>query len=183
MFNGTSQLAGMWRAASGYHRLTARVSPPIGDDVDGTNNEATSVIGVPAMPTDLAGSADALNKSMGVAWQPVSGPVMSHYHVYRAEGTGAFLKLGDTTETWFRDKTVQPGRVYRYAVSAVSDANVESPRSAGLSLTAIKGGVLAAHPTLTNCVSVSPPDRLSVRGRLCGRIFKGARSRSSWRGS
>ncbi|MBP7688644.1 MAG: hypothetical protein KA765_12075, partial [Thermoflexales bacterium] len=134
MFNGTAALAGTWRATSGYHRLTARVSPPIDDDVAGANNEATAVIGVPATPTDLAGAVNVLNQRLGLAWQPVSGPAMSHYRVYRAEGTGTLTKLGDTTVTWFQDKTVQVGRVYRYAVTAVSDAGVESPRSAELTL-------------------------------------------------
>ncbi|MBN1889261.1 MAG: exo-alpha-sialidase [Thermoflexales bacterium] len=135
MFNGTYQLAGTWRALSGYHELAVRVSPPITDDVDGGNNEATLAVGVPATPADLAGSFDALHKSVGISWLPVSGPAMSHYQVYRAEGAGELVRLATASTRWFRDEGVQVGTTYTYAVSAVSDARVESPKSAPVSLT------------------------------------------------
>ena len=54
---------------------------------------------------------------------------MSHYHVYRAEGTGNFVRLADSNETRYTDGTLKPSIVYRYAVSAVSAAEVESPLS------------------------------------------------------
>ncbi len=58
---------------------------------------------------------------------------MSRYRVYRAEGLGELTWLADTPKAWFLDETIQPGKAYRYAVSAVSSAGVESPKSAELS--------------------------------------------------
>ena len=134
VFNGAYELIGQWPAVDGAHTLTARVQPPIADDVDGSNNAASINVGVPAAPDQLTGTADVGSASAGLAWLPVGGATLSHYHVYRAAGTGNFVRLADSIETRHTDSILKPGVAYRYAVSAVSAAGVESPLSSELAL-------------------------------------------------
>jgi hypothetical protein len=134
MFNGTFTLFGQWTSRSGLYRIIARVSPPMLDDVDGGNNETYALVGAPDQPTALIGSGNEADGSITLVWQPVTGAAMSHYRVYRTSGTGDMTWLANATGTSFRDTTIQPGVTYRYAVSAVSDADVESPLSAEVTL-------------------------------------------------
>ena len=134
MFNGQYTFSGLWLAMGGFHQLTARVHPPINDDLDSTNNETTITIGQPATPTGLAGSVNSRDRSLGLSWWPISGPAFEHYRIYRAMGTGTLERLTDTFDPWYTDHAITPGITYRYAVSAVSAAGVESPLSSELAL-------------------------------------------------
>ncbi len=132
MFNETYVLSGTWRAVSGVHVWLARVKPPLDDDIDGENNEAQIVVGMPSIPDQLVGHLDG--RSAGLSWLPVTGAAMSGYHVYRAAGAGAWELLATTTQTAYADDTLQAGVTYRYAVSAVSTAGVGSALSDEVSL-------------------------------------------------
>ncbi|MBI5565508.1 MAG: hypothetical protein HY870_11455, partial [Chloroflexi bacterium] len=129
MFNDTYKLTGSWQATGHAHTWLARVKPAITEDVNGGNNEATILVGVPLPPDQLVGNSNVRSASAGLSWLPVTRAAMSHYRIYRAAGAGHFVGLADSIETRYTDGTLQPGVTYRYAVSAVSDAGVESPLS------------------------------------------------------
>nr|MBP7688496.1 hypothetical protein [Thermoflexales bacterium] len=135
MFNDTYVLSGTWRAVSGLHVWLARVKPPLDDDIDGENNEATLLVGVPSTPDQLVGHLDGRTRSAGLSWLPVTGAAMSGYHVYRAVGAGEWALLATTNQTAYADNTLQSGVTYRYAVSAISTAGVGSALSDEVTLT------------------------------------------------
>ncbi len=134
MFNETFTLSGAWPARAGLHRIIARVSPPLEDDVDGSNNEVHVLVGAPAQPTGLTGSRNTADASITLTWRPEAGAALGHYRIYRAAAEGELLWLADSTAAWFRDTSVESSTTYTYTVSAVSDAEVESPQSAELSI-------------------------------------------------
>ncbi len=134
MFNGTFTLSGQWLSRSGLYRIVARVSPPIEDDVEGSNNEVYALVGALEQPAGLIGSLNVVDRSITLTWQPELGAALSHYRVYRTSGAGTVAWLADAAEPWYRDAAIQPGAAYRYAVSAVSDSGVESPLSEELTL-------------------------------------------------
>jgi fibronectin type 3 domain-containing protein len=92
----------------------------------------------PGAPTGLV--AIPAPRSVRLAWDEVRDPEVAAYAVYRAEGPGAFARIGTTPagNTVFVDGDVQPGRAYRYAVTAVDRARRpnESPRSSEVTVTA-----------------------------------------------
>ncbi|CAG0996983.1 hypothetical protein PLCT2_02820 [Planctomycetaceae bacterium] len=135
MFNGKYTFGGQWSALAGVHHLTARVHPPIAADLDSTNNETTIVLGVPATPGNLTASLNAPDHSLGLSWQSSQGPAFAHYRLYRATGSGQWTWLTDTFDAWYIDRTLGSGGLYRYAVSGVSTAGIESPLSAEVSVT------------------------------------------------
>jgi fibronectin type 3 domain-containing protein len=91
----------------------------------------------PGAPTGLV-AIPAL-RSVRLAWNEVADPEVALYAVYRAEGPGAFARIGTTPagSTVFVDGDVQPGRRYRYAVTAIDRARRpnESPRSDEVAVT------------------------------------------------
>ena len=129
VFNGKFEFTGLWPAIAGYHHLTARVRPPLDDDIDGLNNEARVTVGVPATPSDLTGSYNLYNRIWGMTWRPSSGAGLRGYRIYRAAGNDSLTLLSESQNPWFLDIHLQQGKSYRYAVSAVSVADVESPLS------------------------------------------------------
>ena len=92
----------------------------------------------PGAPTGLV--AIPAPRSVRLAWDEVRDPEVAAYAVYRAEGPGAFARIGTTPagNTVFVDGDVQAGRAYRYAVTAVDRARRpnESPRSSEVTVTA-----------------------------------------------
>ena len=91
----------------------------------------------PSAPTQLIG----IPASGGVrlAWKASPEKDVALYAVYRAEGTGAFLRIATTQALTplYTDRGVQPGRTYRYAVTALNRAQKanESGRSNEVSVT------------------------------------------------
>jgi fibronectin type 3 domain-containing protein len=91
----------------------------------------------PAAPTGLV--AVTSSGSVRLAWNEVNDPDVAAYAVYRAEGTGELSRIATTPgSTVFVDRGVQPGRSYRYAVSALDRARRpnESARSDEIRVTA-----------------------------------------------
>lgn len=134
MFNDTYALTGTWQATSGLHVWLARLKPPIDDDIDGDNNEATITIGMPLPPDQLVGKFDGRTRSAGLSWLPVTGAALSGYRIYRAGGAGDWELLAETPQTAYADNTLQSGVTYRYAVSAISTVGVGSPLSNEITL-------------------------------------------------
>jgi hypothetical protein len=89
----------------------------------------------PAVPTGL-NSILGVN-SIELSWERNTEPDFRGYLIYRAAGDGPFVRIGGPIESpAFSDKTIEPGRAYRYAISAVDGAGNESARSAPLAVTA-----------------------------------------------
>jgi fibronectin type 3 domain-containing protein len=92
----------------------------------------------PSAPTGLV--VIPAPRSMRLAWDEVRDPEVAAYAIYRAEGPGALARIGTTPAgtTVFVDGDVQPGRAYRYAVTAVDRARRpnESPPSSEVTVTA-----------------------------------------------
>jgi hypothetical protein len=83
----------------------------------------------PPVPAGLA--AVASTHSIELMWDRSTAPDLAGYRVYRAAGGGAFQKLGETREApSYSDRTVEPGKSYRYAVTAFDNLGNESAMSA-----------------------------------------------------
>ena len=71
--------------------------------------------------------------SVRLAWNASPEEDVAQYAVYRAEGSGPFVRIGTTPAiaTLYTDRDVQAGRTYRYVVTALDRAGRpnESPRS------------------------------------------------------
>jgi hypothetical protein len=93
----------------------------------------------PAVPIGLAAVAtvgeDGTETAIDLSWQPGTDTDLAGYAVYRRDP-------GEANEIWqrispaqplvgpaFRDNRVQPGHMYRYAVSAIDQGGHESARS------------------------------------------------------
>jgi hypothetical protein len=82
----------------------------------------------PAAPAGL--HATAAPASIELSWEPNSESDLASYRIYRALGGGAFEKVGDVSAVpAYSDRTVERGKQYRYAVTAVDRAGNESGRS------------------------------------------------------
>ncbi len=94
----------------------------------------------PAVPAGLAAVATVgeggTEASIDLSWQPVSDPGLAGYLVYRREpgaANGGWQRISPAEPLagpGFHDPNVQPGRTYRYAVSAIGQNGHESARSA-----------------------------------------------------
>jgi hypothetical protein len=91
----------------------------------------------PSAPTRLIGIPAA--GSVRLAWNASPAEDVALYAVYRAEGTGAFVRIAtiQAISTLYTDQDVQSGRTYRYAVTALDRARRanESARSNEVSVT------------------------------------------------
>lgn len=91
----------------------------------------------PEVPTGLAAVAslgeNASETAIDLSWQPATDADVAGYIVYRREGPGAWQRISPPQPVIgpaFHDVHVEPGRAYRYAVSAVDQGGHESARSA-----------------------------------------------------
>jgi hypothetical protein len=82
----------------------------------------------PSAPTRLIGIP--ASGSVRLAWNASPEEDVALYAVYRAEGTGAFLRIATLQRitTIYTDQDVQSGRTYRYAVTA-QDSSVRANES------------------------------------------------------
>jgi predicted small lipoprotein YifL len=91
----------------------------------------------PSAPTRLIAIPAA--GSVRLAWNASPEEDVALYAVYRAEGTGAFLRIATVLPITmlYTDRDVQPGRTYRYVVTALDRAKKanESQRSNEVSVT------------------------------------------------
>ncbi len=94
----------------------------------------------PAVPTGLAavattgenGAGNAPQTAIDLSWQPVTDADLAGYAVYRREGDGVWQRIspaGPLVPPAFHDTQVQPGHIYRYAVSSIDQGGHESARS------------------------------------------------------
>jgi fibronectin type 3 domain-containing protein len=83
----------------------------------------------PAAPSGV--QAAAAPASIELAWDANTESFLGGYRVYRSTAGGPFEKLAEVSVIpSYSDRKVEPGKSYRYAVTAVSKTGYESPRSA-----------------------------------------------------
>jgi len=89
----------------------------------------------PAVPAGLTGVATV--RSIELSWERNAEPDLKGYYLYRSVEGGPFQRVGELLETpAASDRGIEPGRRYRYAVSAVDQKGNESARSVALELMA-----------------------------------------------
>jgi hypothetical protein len=87
----------------------------------------------PAVPSGLR--ADPTPNSVALVWDADSEPDLAGYRVYRSAGDGAWQKLADVGAVpSYSDTTMEHGKQYRYAVSAIDKTGNESGRSAAVEI-------------------------------------------------
>lgn len=106
---------------------------------------------MPVLPDAPAGLAvtRVTPNDVSLAWNSAVNAVL--YKVYRAEGSGASVLVGQSAETVFVDTDVTEGSGYTYYVTALNAAGLESAPSASVTVAEI--------PTLT---APSAPEGLTV---------------------
>jgi hypothetical protein len=82
----------------------------------------------PAVPAGL--TASGANNAIELAWVRNTEADFRGYNVFRAEGNGPFERVARLIDVpVYRDAQVEPGKMYRYEVSAVDLLGNESARS------------------------------------------------------
>jgi hypothetical protein len=82
----------------------------------------------PSVPSAVTGVAGLGN--IQLSWNPDPELDLRGYFVYRSVDGGAFARVGgEIPEPAFTDRAVEPGKRYRYAISAVDQRGNESARS------------------------------------------------------
>ncbi len=88
----------------------------------------------PPVPAGLAFVVSA--GSVELVWERSIAPDLAGYHIYRAEGAGPFERIAETRQgPSYSDRKIQPGKTYRYAVSAFDQIDNESDKSAPITVT------------------------------------------------
>ena len=83
----------------------------------------------PAAPRGV--QASSAPNSIELNWERNTEADLGGYRVYRAEGSGAMEKIAEVSAVpSFSDRTVEHGKTYRYAISAVDQTGNESAQSA-----------------------------------------------------
>jgi fibronectin type 3 domain-containing protein len=90
----------------------------------------------PAVPANLR--AAAAPASIELAWDRDTEADLAGYRVYRAEGSGEFARVAEVSQIpTYSDSSIEHGKTYRYAVSAVDQAGNESRRSEPVEVSAL----------------------------------------------
>jgi hypothetical protein len=89
----------------------------------------------PPVPAGVA--AVVSTGSIELMWDRGTAPDLAGYRIYRAPGAGPFEKLAEAREApSYSDRSVEPGKSYRYAVSAFDKIGNESEKSSPVAVTA-----------------------------------------------
>lgn len=86
--------------------------------------------GTPAGLTALAGV-----NTIELAWERNADKDLRGYNVYRATGDGPLERIATLAEPAYSDRAVEPGKPYRYAVSATDQRGNESAKSEPVAIT------------------------------------------------
>jgi hypothetical protein len=125
---------------SDYEYTAQRVNRITADgktfELSGPNSEPIRVNVVdnfpPAVPTGLAAVFSSDDKAIDLSWQPDTESDLAGYIVYRAENEGDWKRISPVqpiTGPSYRDVSVEPAHIYRYAVTAIDTTGHESKRS------------------------------------------------------
>ncbi len=112
---------------------TVRATLQKNPKVEGLPAEEVTVLLRDVFPPPAPSRVDALSEGnlVRLLWDPVDAPDLEGYLVERADGASAPARLTKEplTEPFFTDRTVLPGRRYRYTVRSVDRAGNQSARS------------------------------------------------------
>lgn len=105
-------------------------------------SEISAIVGVtpmdvfpPAVPAGLMAVAGV--NSIELSWQPSTEDDLAGYQVYRSTGGGAAERIaGPVDAPNFSDRTVEIGKKYSYAITAIDRTGNESAHSAAAEVTA-----------------------------------------------
>ena len=117
--------------------LSVQFSPTSAGSGNGTISIVSNASGSPARVA-LSGTGGAsVQHSVDLSWNASSSSGITGYYVYRAIGTGGYTKLVTSPISGlnYTDTTVAAGTAYRYVVTAVDSAGMESAYSAPASVT------------------------------------------------
>ena len=100
--------------------------------IEGLPADEIFVLARDVYPPKPPARADVLSEGtlVRVLWDPVDSADLAGYVVFRAEGTSPPVRMNDQplTDPFFTDKTVKPGRRYRYTVRSIDRAgNLSAP--------------------------------------------------------
>ncbi len=86
---------------------------------------------LPVAPVNLR--AVAALTSIELSWDVPEGTPVVGFRIYRAEGDRELARIGEIPGVpSYSDKTAEPGKTYRYAVSAIDANGREGPKSAAV---------------------------------------------------
>lgn len=106
--------------------------PPVTEVEELTQTESETL--KPDGPTKVRGHVS--DKKLHLTWKPVGKSKDGiFYRVYRSEGTGDAVLLGETRRSRFNDKTAEAGKTYTYYVTWVDALGTESAGSVEITLT------------------------------------------------
>lgn len=129
-----------------YVDTTAEFDTPYGYFVQAIADKAQSEVSetvsltpkdefAPAIPTGLNSAAGV--GTVELNWERNIEPDLRGYRVYRAPEGAGFARISDIIETpVYSDRTAEPGKKYRYAVTSVDLKDNESKPSAAVEITA-----------------------------------------------
>jgi len=116
-----------------YHYAVKGIRVEPAGSATGPASEAVAATPIntkpPAAPTRLV--AIPASDSVRLAWNASTDAEVVEYAIYRAEGTGPFIRVATTPAltTIYTDRDVQSGRSYRYAVTGLSRAKHQNESS------------------------------------------------------
>lgn len=88
----------------------------------------------PSVPVGLVALAGS--GSVELAWEANTEKDLNGYRLYRSVGNGSFERIADLLEMpSYSDRSVEPGKEYRYALSAVDQLGNESARCKPVEIT------------------------------------------------
>ena len=115
------------------YRYTVQAFEKSGDiDAESEIPAAKEITPVPKFPPAVPAGLKAIagTESIELEWDRNSEPDLKGYRVYRSANGGAWEKIAETEVPSYSDHAIKPGQQYQYAVSAIDQAALESPRSA-----------------------------------------------------
>ncbi len=122
-----------------YSYYVQAIAPAGDGTAESDNSEVVSIIPKdkfpPAPPVGLTFILGG--RTIELTWKRNSEPDLAGYRVYRAFENNTFERIKETQEsTSYSDRNIEPGKHYRYAVSAVDQSGNESKLSEPVMVTA-----------------------------------------------
>jgi hypothetical protein len=120
-----------WTAIAGLNEISVVVDPTDAvDELDESNNTATTTVGQVPAPRFLVASAYPDGPAVLLDWEPVEAEGVASYLIYRSTSPGVgYERVGDTTESRYLDPDLAAWVTYYYVVTAVDSFGVESTYS------------------------------------------------------
>jgi hypothetical protein len=122
------------------YRYIVQATQKAGDsEAQSDLSDAAEVTPVDMFPPSVPGGLNAIAAvdHIELVWERNTEPDMAGYRLYRGPAEGAMEKIADIAEApSYSDRTLESGKRYRYAVSAVDRSGNESKQSETVEITA-----------------------------------------------